>query len=256
MKKVLVILVVMVLTTFVGAEVKMAFSFGAGVYDGGTEFNFNTSAPFRDETITWDERADGIGTVFSPVVGVGFYPIPELEIYGSLTFYKGESATAYLSQIPDIWFYNRPHSVSTTRDNEVSGSAISFGVAYHVTMGATVGVYLGLGMTSNTVNIEVLHDVDITDRLWLFGEEITINDITVRKQKFNAIAPHMKGGIDIYVSPIVCVYIESLYSRPKNVAGTHDMGQELSNIAWRGTDSFKVGVGGFSASVGIRIFVR
>jgi len=259
-KMVWVLVLVFALTTMTMASVKFSFSLGGGIYSGGMDYSFSTTAPCRGETISWKEKAEAIGMSLIPKIGVGIYATPNIELYGSFSTFNGTRSASFNSSIPHYFWYNTLHDIEDVRDTAVKMTAIEFGVAYHFgSEFSQIQAYVGIGGSSISAEMEVLGEVVIEDwlYLWPLREELSIKNVTIKQEKITAVIPHVKVGADFFVSDTIALFVEAGYSLQKTVEIEHEIdGAWWDGLDWTGKDSYDVALGGLSAQIGLKVFIK
>jgi len=295
MKKVCVILVLaalLILPTYASegqaAKVKFNISMASLAVPISQGYDFSYDFYTRDETASWTESVANIGSRFSFDIGVGIFPIPELELYASYSDYGGIALGNYRLNIPHYAYYDEFLSADMADvESKFKASVFSFGFAFHPPMRGKIKPYLGVGMSSMSVKMDLLDEITIHDDLsfiyyedalelwWVADEAIEITKIGYTRESQTVWAFHAKAGVNIGVAKNISVFIEGRYlggivefNRPEVTVKTdidyyyyeYDFGLEYEDtVSWTEEEKYDVDdkveikVGGVQAVVGIRI---
>jgi len=209
------------LPTVAAEKMKFSLSIGGLLSSVSQGYDFDFSYDIRSESAKWKESVANVGSAFGFDIGVGIYPIPELEFYTSYNSYGGTSLGDYSLTIPHIYWLDEMISDDIGDvENEFKASIVNFGFAFHPTMSGKIKPYFGAGLSSVTVKVDLVDSVSLDDFLdvmywedlydwWMiFDETIDITKVGFTEESETVWGFHAKAGINIEVGKSICIFAE------------------------------------------------
>lgn len=192
----------------------------------GYDFDFSFGA--RGEIATWTETVANVGSAFGFDVGVGIYPIPQLEIYVSYNSYGGNGMGGYTLNLPHFFLWlDEPSSRHTIAnvENEFKASAFNLGLAGHLALAGKIKPYFGIGVSSVTVKVDLLDTVKLNDIIdvsqwwdsfdpyyWYeVDETIEITSVGFTQESETVWGFHAKVGVNVEVAKSIGFFVEARY---------------------------------------------
>lgn len=206
------------------AKVKFNISVGGlmAIVSQGYDFSFDFDA--RGETASWTESVSNLGATLGVDVGVGLFPIPQLELYASYSSYGGNALGDYTFTLPHIYYLDQPNTGSMADvENEFKATSINFGLAFHPVIAGKIKPYFGAGVSSVNVKMDLLDTISITDDIdWTYYEDwftyweevdesISITEIGYTQESQTVWGFHAKAGVNIEVAKNIGIFVEGRY---------------------------------------------
>jgi len=205
-------------------KAKVKFTINVGGLFASISQGYDFSSSYYDAK--WTESIPNIGGKFGFDIGVGVYPISQLEIYASYSSYSGTALGDYSLDFPSWWDYDETVSDSIADvKNEFKASIFSLGFAFHPVMEGKIKPYFGVGFSNVSVKVDLLDSGSI-DNSWdveyywdynppYFWENIDggidITRVGVRKESEAVWGFHAKAGINIEIGRNICIFGEARY---------------------------------------------
>ncbi len=202
---------------------KVKFTINASGLLASISQGYDFSSRYYDAK--WTESIPNIGGKFGFDLGVGVYPISQLEIYASYSSYSGTALGDYSLDFPS-WDYGEIVSDSIGGiENEFKASIFSLGVAFHPVMEGKIKPYFGVGMSNVSVKVDLL-DSGSFDYFWdvefywdinppYYWENIDggidITRVGVRKDSEAVWGFHAKAGVNVEIGRNICIFGEARY---------------------------------------------
>jgi len=252
-------------------------------FSQGYEFSFDI------ENATWTEFVPNMGEKFGLDVGVGIFPISQLELYASYSSYNGTALGVYNLRLPHIWDDEIVSNTMRDVENDFRASVFSFGLAFHPIIAGKFKPYFGVGLSNVNVKIDFPDSVSINEDVlaefyWdyyppYYWEEVnhTIDIIKVgfTEESKSVWGIHAKAGANVEVIRDICIFAEARYlsatakfDRPDatyKVKSTLDYYEYVYGYEWEDTytltgeetvdidDTVKIKVGGIQGIIGIKL---
>ena len=87
-------------------KVKFSIKTGGSLASISQGYDFSLSFDARDETGRLSETVPNVGSKFGFDIGLGIFPIPQLEVYASYSSCGGAALSDYSLTIPHFWYYD------------------------------------------------------------------------------------------------------------------------------------------------------
>jgi len=209
-------------------KVKFTLNMGGLLASISQGYDFDFSFDARGEIATWTETVANVGSAFGFDVGVGIYPIPQLEIYVLYSSYGGNGMGGYTLNLPNIFYWlDEPparHTIANV-ENEFKASAFNFGLAGHLALAGKIKPYFGIGVSSVTVKVDLLDTVKLNDIIdisqwwdsfypyyWYeVDETIEITSVGFTQESETVWGFHAKVGVNVEVAKSIGFFVEARY---------------------------------------------
>jgi len=205
-------------------EQKVKFTIHLGglvtTFSQGYEFSFDV------EDATWTEFVPNIGEKFGLDVGVGIFPISQLELYASYSSYNGTALGVYNLRLPHVWYDEIVSNSIRDVENDFKISVFSFGLAFHPIVVGKFKPYFGVGLSSVNVKIDfpdsVSIDQDILAEFYFdqpdppydweeVNHTIDITKVGFTEESKSVWGFHAKAGANVEVIRNICIFAEARY---------------------------------------------
>lgn len=226
-KKIILTIALVILVAFpslAAEKVKFSINLGGFLTSVSQGYDFSHSYETRDETASWTESVPNVGSTFGFDVGVGVYPVSELEVYASYSGYSGTSVGSYSLTVPHFYYYDQPVSSSIGDiENGFRSSAINFGLAFHPSLSGRVKPYFGAGVSSVNVKVDLVNGAslddliyveeyeDLWDYWYIVDESIDIKSVGFKEESKTVLGFHAKAGVNIEIAKNVYIFSEARY---------------------------------------------
>lgn len=204
-------------------KAKMKFTINASGLLASISQGYDFSSSYYD--VKWTESIPNIGGKFGFDIGVGVYPISQLEIYASYSSYSGTALGDYSLHFPS-WDYDETVSDSIADvKNEFKASVFSLGFAFHPIVKGKIKPYFGVGMSNVSMKVDLADSISF-DSIWdveyyydynppyywqNIDGGIDITRIGVSKKSEAVWGFHAKAGVDVEIGRNICIFGEARY---------------------------------------------
>ena len=241
---------------------KLMFSLkGGGIFVLIPElYSYDYSFPSRDETGTLSGSVYS-DNAFSFEVGLGLFPIPYIELEGTVSLLSKGLNGSYGLELPSAYFYGLPASDEIDSDEmEVyptfKKTILCFGLLIHPIVSGPIRVYFGGGGSYIIGNLELAEDIFFTEttNFSIPSHEITINEVTfvetddledINLSKFGF---YGKAGINFMATKNVGIYAEGKY-----ILATKKIPHPLISAIDPDADEVEINLGGISFCLGFKL---
>lgn len=272
-------------------EQKVKFTINLGGSLTPISQGYDSSFGIVDADATWTEHVSNIGDRVGFDVGIGIFPISQLEVYASYSGHNGTALHVSNLRLPHVWYDDKIVS-GTIRDheNDFSASAFNFGFAFHPTIGGIFKPYFGVGLSSVKVKMDFPNSASVDENVlaeFYYGhpdppydwEEvyhtIHITEIGFTEKSETVWGIHAKVGTDVEIKGPICIFAEARYlsatakfDRPDiafKVKSTFDYYEYVYGFEWEDTytftgeetvdvdDTVEIKAGGIQGIIGIKL---
>lgn len=237
-----VLAILAALPAFAAEKAKFSISGGGLLAAVSQGYDFDYSYDYMAEKASFTESVPDIGSTFGFDVGIGIYPVSQVEVYASYCTSSGTAVGAgYSIRIPHFAYLNAHMTDEAAKENEYKASIFNFGIAYHPAVSGRINPYFGVGASSVRITIDMLDEIEhsyITMFSW--GSLTWVDAINIRKVKLDQVSAtkwgfHAKIGFNVKFGRNVYVFIEGRYLAAKIDLEHLDMGdleleEELINV--------------------------
>jgi|GEM_PF-3507853 len=207
-------------------EQKVKFTINLGGLLTTVSQGYECSFDVEDVDATWTELVPNAGDEVGFDVGIGIFPISQLEVYASYSGYKGTTSHLSRLRLPHVVYDEIVSDSLLDVENDFSTSAFNFGFAFHPIKVGIIKPYFGVGLSNVKMKIEVADSASVDENVlaeyyqnqpnppyeWQeFYHTIDITEIGFTEKSETVWGIHAKLGTNVEVARHICIFAEARY---------------------------------------------
>lgn len=216
-------------------------------------YSYDYSFPSRGEIGTISETVYS-GNAFGFEVGLGFFPIPYIELEGTVSFLSKGLNGSYGVELPSSYWFNLLASGEMEAFPTLKKTILCFGLLIHPVTSGLIRPYFGGGGSYVTGNLEIVEDIIFleTDSIGVRNHSITIDEVQfietddVEEISLSKFGFYGKAGINYMTTKNIGIYAEGKYIFAKT-----EILYLLSDFD--PNEIVEIDLGGISFSLGIKL---